>query len=41
MDESHVTAFSYLVTLAEVLGVRFRLARGAYERSEVEFEPAL
>lgn len=41
MEESRVTAFSYLVTLTEVLGVRFRLARGAYDRSEAEFEPAL
>jgi len=41
MEESRVTAFSYLVTLTEVLGVRFRLASGAYDRSQAEFEPAL
>ena len=41
MEESRVTAFSYLVTLAEVLGVRFRLARGAYDRNMAELEPAL
>lgn len=40
MEESRVTAFSYLVTLTEVLGVRFRLARGVYDHSEAEFEPA-
>lgn len=41
MEESRVTAFSYVVTLTEVLGVRFRLARGAYDRGGAEFEPAL
>ena len=41
MEESRVTAFSYLVTLAEVFGVRFRLASGAYRRSEAEFEHVL
>ncbi len=40
MEYSRVTAVSYFVTLAEVLGVKWRLARGLYDLAESTFGQA-
>lgn len=37
-EDSRVTALSYLVTLAEVVGVRWRLSRGGYDLADVTAE---
>ena len=34
-DDSRVTAVSYVSTLWDVVGIRWRLSRGAYERNTV------
>lgn len=40
MEDSRVTPFSYFTTLAEVLGIRWRLVRGAYDLNPSVSEPA-
>lgn len=40
MEDSRVTSLSYFTTLAEVLGVRWRLLRGVYTAPERALEPS-